>query len=712
LLDAKLGIKTIEDLLNHFPQRYEDYSKIKQIDEVKHGEIVTVIGKIIKTNNIFTRRIKIQEILIVGDDSPRFGEAGPRVVPAKLTFFNQPFILQSLKEGMVIAVSGQAEKINNKLQFKSPEYEVIKKTIAVGVEHVQPLQIKNTLVHTGRLIPIYPETRGISSKWLRARIFPLISQIDNLIKETLSPEILKQENLINLVDAYKNVHYPNSHEDLGKANFRLAFEELLTAQLTSISKKKDWEKGKSKPIELKPFEKQISEIIKKLPFTLTDSQSKAIEEIFSDISKTKPMNRLLEGDVGSGKTIVASLAMYLSYLNGFSSAIMCPTEILANQHHDTIMQLLGRYNVPIHLITSSANKVRDSYGFRADDDGYGKKQKSKIKNLDIRENPPEIRKNPGAAIYIGTHALIEDKVNIPNLNLVIIDEQHRFGVGQRGKLTQKGESPHVLTMTATPIPRTIALTFYGNLDLSVLEELPQKKQIKTWVVPKEKRSKAYEWIEKQIKENKSQAFIICPFIEPSETMETVKSAKAEFENLKNVFSNLKLDLLTGKTKALEKNEIMTKFARGEFEILVATPVVEVGIDIERAAIILIEGSERFGLAALHQLRGRVGRRGQTAYCLLFTSESSNPESLKRLKNLENIDNGLKLAEIDLKIRGMGNLFGAEQHGTLEFKKANISDLYMVTKAKHIAEIVSQNPKNFPELQEKLKSSKIETIINN
>jgi ATP-dependent DNA helicase RecG len=703
LLETKLGIKTIEDLLNHYPQRYEDFSHIKNFDEIQNGEVVTIIDQITETKNIFTRRIKIQEIYL--------GKT-------KLTFFNQPFILQTLKKGMTLAISGQAEKSLTRLQFKSPEYEIIRNIPSVGNGLDRSLhQTPNTLVHTGRLIPIYPETRGISSKWLRARIFPLLNQINSLIEEQLSEKILHDENLINLIEAYKNVHYPINFEILAKTNIRLAFNELLHAQLLALCKKEQWQKEKAKPIKIKPHEEKIQTLIKNLPFTLTSSQNKAVEEILADMSTNRPMNRLLEGDVGSGKTIVAAIAMYTAFLNGFSAVLMCPTEILANQHYQTINNLLGKFQVPIYLITSSANKVLNSNSkIQNSKQILNNNFQNKTEKLKTGKPNAENRKprtdNRDSGIYIGTHALIQDKIQIPNLNLIVIDEQHRFGVEQRATLAKKGENPHTLTMTATPIPRTIALTFYGNLDLSVLSDIPQKKIIKTWVVPPEKRTNAYQWINQQIINNQTQAFVVCPFINPSETMETIKAAKTEFETLKTIFPKLKLKLLTGKTKPKEKEQIMNEFSKGEFNILVATPVVEVGIDIAGASIIIIEGAERFGLAAIHQLRGRVGRRGQAAYCLLFESETGNPNSLARLKNLEKVNNGLELAEIDLKIRGAGNIFSKEQHGFDDFKKANLNDLYLVEKAKNVANSVFINLNEYPILKKSLKNSKIEKIINN
>ncbi len=673
--------------------------------------MVTVFGKVENAKNVFTSRIKIQEIYI--SDIFTTNDI------CKLTFFNQPFLLQSFKKNVFISVSGVAEKIGDRLQFKSPEYEMIKSEIRISKfetnlnfqnsnsknssqqwnnETIE--QLKKSLVHTGRLIPIYPETQGISSKRLRALIFPLLKDFPIFFEEYLPNDLTRKENLIDLVTAYSNIHYPETQEMITKANFRLAFDELLIAQLTAFERKNQWTYQKTKNIDADKHQSKIQKFIEKLPFTLTASQNRAVAQIFSDLDKNHPMNRLLEGDVGSGKTVVAAAAMYLAYLNGFSSALMCPTEILANQHYATINKLLGKFKIPICLITSSTQSKHGSIAQLLN----CSKQKSNNRTIE--------QSNNGPGIFIGTHALIEDKVNIPNLNFVVIDEQHRFGVEQRGKLVKKGLAPHILTMTATPIPRTIALTFYGDLDLSILEDMPQKKQIKTWVVPPEKRTNAYEWIQKQIEEQKLQVFIVCPFISQSETMESVKSAKEEYAKLQKIFKTKRLELLTGKTKAAEKDRIMKNFERHESDILVCTPVVEVGIDIPNAGIILIEGSERFGLAQLHQLRGRVGRRGQTAYCLLFTTDNCNPAAGNRLKNMEKIDNGLKLSEIDLKIRGMGNIFGRAQHGQIEFKKADISNLYLVEKAKENARELFKNIEKYPILKTKLKSGKIENIINN
>jgi ATP-dependent DNA helicase RecG len=387
------------------------------------------------------------------------------------------------------------------------------------------------------------------------------------------------------------------------------------------------------------------------------------------------MNRLLEGDVGSGKTVVSAIAMFLSHLNGFQSVLMAPTEILAQQHYRTISQLLEPSKIRVGFATGS--------------------QKTKIKDCDV---------------LVGTHAVLQKGISFDKLGLVVIDEQQRFGVEQRALIRSKGKNPHLLTMTATPIPRTIALTLYGDLDLSILDEMPHgRKQIKTWLVPSKKRESAYAWIEKQIKNTKSQVFIVCPFIEESETMQTVRAASKEFENLqKNIFKKLRLGLLHGKMKAKEKDAVLGKFRNGEIDILVATPVVEVGIDIPNATIIVIEASERFGLSQLHQLRGRVGRGDKQSYCLLFT-ESKNPMTLERLKAMEKHNVGAELAELDLRLRGPGEIYGTMQHGRKMLKIASFSDFHLIQKVRKEAEKIFPDLKKYPLLSEKLKTINLKQV---
>ena len=646
----KLGIVKFEDFLFHIPFRYEDYSLISKMDKVQPGEIVTVKGTVKKIENQYTRRFKTLQRAKVYDETGSID----------ILWFNQPFLTRVIKNGDLISLSGKIERDGSKLTMISPDYEVI---------------FNNQTIHTGRLVPIYPETRGVSSKWLRRQVFKILEQKDEL-KEFLPLEIIKENNLMKLTDAIEKIHFPKNLEEAQKARERLAFDELFEIQLSSLIRKKEWEeKTIGIPLKKNGFEDKIAVLIKKLPFELTNSQKEAIEEILNDLTSNKAMNRLLEGDVGSGKTVVAIIGMYLTYLNGFQSAFMAPTEILAKQHYKTISRLLSPLKVKVELITGSTKKIN--------------------KDFDI---------------LVGTHALIHKKGEFKKLGLVVIDEQQRFGVEQRAKIKQKGENPHLLTMTATPIPRTVALTMYGDLDLSILSDMPKgRKIVKTWLVSSEKRTGAYTWIEKQVRENKDQVFIVCPFIEESETMITVKAATKEFERLKkDVFPKLSLGLLHGKLKALEKDEILKNFREGKTDILVSTPVVEVGIDIPNATIMMIEEAERFGLAQLHQLRGRVGRSDKQSFCLLFT-QSNNPQTLERLKSLETIYAGAELAQLDLKLRGPGQIYGTIQHGIPQLKVASFSDFSLIEKTKKEATKVYSEIEKYPELLKKTEDINLKMV---
>ena len=662
----KLNVLTVEDLLWHLPFRYDDLSLISEIASVQSQETVTAIGTVVTAKNQYTRNRKQIQTVTVKDETGLL----------QAIWFNQPFIIKNVQVGDQLAVSGTVEKIGSKTQILSPVYE----TVVPGKK----------LLHTGKIIPVYPETEGISSKWLRGRIDYIINNFK--IEEYLPSEILTKYNFPEILSAFKNIHQPESMQPIDNGRQRLAFDELLTLEIIQQTKRREWQKQiLSSPLKIDKT--KISEFISSLPFNLTKSQVLVTDEILSDLAKNKPMNRILEGDVGSGKTVVGAIAIYATYLNGLNSVIMAPTEILAEQHFQTLKKLLEPFGLKIGLLTSS-HKI------------------SRIHNPCLAGRQAESRIN----VIIGTYALLEKKVNLDKVKLIIIDEQHRFGVKQRSILREKGDTPHVLTMTATPIPRTIALTLYGDLDLSVINEMPMgRKTIKTWVVPPVKRNLAYEWIRKQILENESQAFIVCPFIEPSETFSSIKAATEEFIKLKKqIFPDLKLALLHGNIKSKEKIQILTDFKNNKYDILVATPVVEVGIDIPRATIMMIEAAERFGLAQLHQLRGRVGRNDKQAYCLLFTSMETKTD-ITRLKYMQTTLDGPKLAELDLKIRGPGNIFGEFQHGRNFLKVANFSDLEIINKAKNEAQkLISCDPKldKFPILKERLKLSTISDIVPN
>ncbi len=647
----KLDIRTVYDFLFHLPSRYEDFSIISKIAEVQLGETVTIQGQVLemKTNYMRGARIKNMQNALITDGTGTI----------ELTWFNQPFLTRTILPNSTISASGRVDRFGKSkgLSVQSPEYEI--------------LHDGANAIHTGRLIPVYPETQGVSSKWLRRQIHTLLKEhLDELI-EYLPEKITQENNLMEYTQAIKEIHFPQTLEKAQKARARLAFDELFLMQLAARKRRTAWQKKqKGIPFTVKKYQKKITDCIKSLPFTLTSAQQSAIDNILHDVQQETPMNRLLQGDVGSGKTIVAAISMYAAYLNGYQSVLMAPTEILAKQHFISIAKLLEPLGVAVDIRTGSqkGNKEKD---YRYD-------------------------------ILIGTHAVLSEKVTFDKLGMVIIDEQQRFGVEQRSTIRQKGANPHLLTMTATPIPRTVALTMYGDLDLSYLNEMPHgRKQIKTWLVPPEKRKGAYDWIRKQITETDSQTFIICPFIEPSESMQTVKAVNQEYVHLsKDIFPELALGLLHGKQKAKEKDSILQQFRDKEFSILVATPVVEVGIDIPNATIIMIEAADRFGLAQLHQLRGRVGRGDKQSYCLLFT-ESRSGQTSTRLKAMETTHSGAELAELDLKIRGAGNLYGTAQHGIPKLKAASFSDIELIQKAKIAADRVFSELANQPLLEKKL-----------
>ncbi len=637
----KLGIIKFEDFLYHIPFRYEDYSLISKIKDLQVGETVTIQGKVLEIKNIFTRGYKKIQKAVISDDSAEI----------EIVWFNQPYLAKMISPGDEISLSGKVSLNLNKLGLTSPEFEILG---------------EGAPIHTARLVPVYPETRGISSKWIRRQVDKLLSENLEELPEFLPSKTLKKNNLIELRKAIFDVHFPNIIGEASKAHERLSFDELLLLQAQALRRKREWEKNTKGP-GMKPFENELGKLEKSLSFELTGAQKKAVSEISSDLTSETPMNRLLEGDVGSGKTVVGALASYLTFLNDYQTAFIAPTEILATQHFKTLSDILLPFKVKVELVTGT-NKL-------------------KTKDFDV---------------LVGTHAMLSEKVEFQNLGLAIIDEQQHFGVEQRAVLRKKGQSPHLLTMTATPIPRTVALTLYGDLSLTIIDEMPRdRKRVKTWVVPEIKRKGAYAWIEKEIKENKSQVFIICPFIEESESMTTVKAAKKEFEYLQNqVFKNLKLSLLHGKQKTKDRDQILQEFKEGKVDILVATPIVEVGIDIPNATVMVIEAADRFGLSQLHQLRGRVGRGEKQSYCLLFT-ESTSPKTMQRLKALETTYVGAKLAELDLQIRGAGEIYGTAQHGVSMLKIASFSDFGLIEKTKKEAESLIDEIDEYPKFKKKV-----------
>lgn len=651
----KLGIETFSDFLFHLPSRYEDFSIVSKIADTQIGETVTVQGNVVDVKNTYVRRgrIKSMQKAVIADETGSM----------QLSWFNQPYLTKNITINSTISASGQVRRSGSRLSIVAPTFEVL-------------FNADSSNIHTGRLIPVYPETQGISSKWLRRQVYNLIAEHKDELEEYLPEKLLKRQHFMPLREAIEKIHFPPNLEEAEKARERLAFEEFFLMQLASLKRKAEWkQETKTKPYKIP--KKVIKEAIGTLPFELTGAQQRAIDDILSDFAKDKPMNRLVQGDVGSGKTVIAAIAMYTAHLNGYQSVLMAPTEILATQHYKSIAKFLEPLGVQVELVTGTKKLTKPSTEY---------------------------------SILIGTHAVLSEKVKFDNLGLVIIDEQQRFGVSQRGLIKQKGENPHLLTMTATPIPRTVALTMYGDLDLSYLNEMPGgRKRVKTWVVPPEKRDAAYDWIRKQITETDSQVFIVCPFIEPSETMMTIKAVNHEYERLsKDVYPDLKLELLHGKLKAKEKDDVLKRFREKEFDILVATPVVEVGIDIPNATVIVIEASERFGLAQLHQLRGRVGRGDKQSYCLLFT-DSKQALTSQRLKGMETIYSGAELAELDLKLRGPGNLYGTAQHGVPKLKVASFADAELIQRARNAAQEVFPDLKLYPLLERRLDAVTQETV---
>jgi ATP-dependent DNA helicase RecG len=642
----RLGIYTIENLFYHIPNKYLDFSSVIPIAKAKVGDTATIHAEFVSIKNIYTRRGIRMQIGSVKDTTGKIS----------VVWFNQPFLIKTFYPGKLVSLSGKVELFSGRPAMITPEYEILD-------------SFDKPTLHTGRLVPVYPETSGLSSKWIRTKIQNALAVVT--INDYLPSAILKKYRQTDLKSSINFVHFPKNIEEAETGRERLAFNELLKLNLRSEARKISWRKNKIAN-KLKIDKSQVSQFINSLPFKLTPSQESASKEILSDLSAAVPMNRLLEGDVGSGKTVIAAIGAFAAFANGFQTIIMAPTQILANQHYETLKKMFSKYSLRISLLTSSVKKI-------------------------------EIGRSD---IFVGTHSLIHQKINFDKVAFVIIDEQHRFGVEQRTHLVKKTGTPHVLTMTATPIPRTIALTTYGDLDLSVLKEMPKGRiKVTTWVVPEQKRIGAQEWIDKQIAQQKSQVFWVCPLIEASdkESMQDVRAVKVEYEKLKMTFPKRKLALLHGRLKHSEKEKILSDFKNGKVDILVTTPVVEVGIDIPNATIMVVEASERFGLAQLHQLRGRVGRGKAKSYCLLFSNFRSG-NAYKRLKAMERLSSGFELAELDLAMRGPGEIFGTLQSGFPELKAASWSNYKLIKDTKDLAADILAHPQKYPILTKGLNST--------
>ena len=679
-----LGIETVKDLILHFPFRYEDFSKVIPISDLGVNEAATVQGTVrdISVKQTWKRRMFITEASIHDNTG---------VVRA--IWFNQPFIASILRRGSLVNLAGKIGYDDDSFFFSNPVYEII------------TAERKDSPRHTARLVPVYPETKGLTSKALRFIVKPVLESLEK-VPEPLPKEVLRRTKLFDINSAIQRIHFPADIEEAEEAKRRFAFEELFFVQLINVAEKVRLAKEKAMPIAWSLD--RVKKMIAALPFELTTAQKKSLWEILKDIKNKTPMNRLLEGDVGSGKTVVAAITALLTAEAGHQTAFMAPTEVLALQHFKTISQLFKDTDIGIALMTAGQQRLA-------------------LSGMEVASKKVAVAKeiaSGGVHIVIGTHAIIQDTVDFKSLALAVIDEQHRFGISQRAKLAKQWQSPqtapatsptkklrefhpHLLSMSATPIPRTLSLALFGDLNISVMDEMPKGRQvIKTRVVAPNERTDAYTFIRNEIATGR-QAFIICPLIEDSRHLEA-KSVTEEFERLKiEVFPELRIASLHGQMKAKEKEAIMNAFRAREYDILVSTSVVEVGVDVPNATLMVIEGAERFGLAQLYQIRGRVGRSADQSHCFLFTqSESQNTH--QRLQALLTAKNSFELAQKDLEIRGPGEFLGTKQSGIPDLAMKALKNLDLVKLARvEAAKIITSDAslKKYPILASRVEELK-------
>lgn len=613
---AKLGIYTVDDAVNFFPRDYQDRSVLKKITEIQDGEECAVRASLVSDVTESKPRRNLSIIKALVSDGTAF---------LSLTWFNQSYIKNSLENGVEYIFFGKVKRSGMRLEMHNP---VIETAEQFG---------KNT----GRILPVYSLTKGLTQTHLRKIIENSLRLTEDKFEEILPQDMRESYNLSQISFSYEEIHFPQSFQHMEQARRRLVFEELLILQLSLLKAKgiNTKQKGnKFKTVDINP-------LLNKLTFKLTSAQKKVFEEICNDMQSDKKMNRLIQGDVGSGKTIVAVMAIYLAAKNEYQSAFMVPTEILAEQHYRSAGPLFEELGISVRLLTGSTKK----------------KEKEEIKAL---------TKEGKIDVLIGTHAILEDDTEFYKLGLVITDEQHRFGVRQRAKLSIKGENPDLLVMTATPIPRTLALTLYGDLDVSIIDELPpDRKPIDTYAVNESYRERIYNFIRKNVAEGR-QAYIVCPLVEDSDEIEA-ESAEGLAERIRdNELKGLRVGLIHGKMKSAEKEKVMRKFVDGQLDVLVSTTVIEVGVNVPNANLMVIENAERFGLSQLHQLRGRVGRGKYKSYCILF-NQSKSDISRQRMDIMTSTNNGFVISEKDLELRGPGDVFGVRQHGLPELKIANL-----------------------------------------
>lgn len=654
---TKLGVKSVRDLLEYLPYRYEDYSEISLIKDIRPGA-VSIKAKLLQANGRYARRgLHITEA-IFQDESDS----------VRAVWFNQPYRAKALKTGEEYFVSGQYELNYRRYQLMNPSAELV----------------KDFPLNTARIVPVYRQSKSVTTLQIRRAIAGCKDLIDSL-PETLPQWMLMQHSLLPRNEAVMGMHYPETSKQLDEAKRRLGFEEVLVLSLASLLSKQ--ENAAEHALSIPFNEKVAKNFVAKLPFKLTDDQRKTVWQIYRDMEFNYPMNRLVEGDVGSGKTVIAAMAAVMAMQAGYQVALMAPTEILARQHFRTLTQILG-----------------DKSGVRLLVGG--------MKSLQKNETHQEITTGT-AKFIIGTHALIQEKVDMKQLGLIIIDEQHRFGVEQRKELMRKaGHMPHVLSLTATPIPRSLALTLYGEMDVSVLHEKPAGRlPIVTKLVDHGSREALYTQLSEKIKGG-AQAYIICPLVEESEAL-AAKSAEKVYDELsKKYFKGSKVGLLHGRMKSDEKEQAMKAFAANDINVLVATTVVEVGVDVPNASIMVVESAERFGLAQLHQLRGRVGRGDMQSYCYLLLSPETEPT--KRLRAVESSNDGFRLAEYDLQLRGAGAIYGAAQHGALDLRVAKLTDTDLIIEARKAAQEFLDNHENllqYKEIEERVRQLQAVTHLN-
>ncbi|MFH1236559.1 MAG: ATP-dependent DNA helicase RecG [Parcubacteria group bacterium] len=660
---SKLGIRTIQQLLAHYPKRYDDFRTTIPIVRVSPGSRVHIQAKVDLIDNRRSprRRLMITEALLSDETGS-----------IKAVWFNQPFITKQLVPGDVAYFAGKAESDQYGFQLMSPTFE----------------KRKYEQTHTGRIVPVYGLTEDLTAKQIRYAVKLVLSAAKTIL-DWLPQSVLMKYNLLPLNEAVTNIHFPSSAQNLLEAQRRLKFNELFLIQLRAAITREELKKEPAPPI---PFNEEITKrFTGSLPFALTNAQKKSSWEILRDIGKKRPMNRLLEGDVGSGKTVVAAIAIINATRAGYQSAFMSPTEILAEQHFKTLTKLFEKESIRVALLTGSVAKMN---------------RQSHVTRKQLKESAATGKID----VIIGTHALIQESVSFHQLGLVIVDEQHRFGVQQRKKLVRKAVAsqtrntqsitpsnllPHLLSMTATPIPRSLALTVYGDLDLSIIDEMPKgRKEIITKIITPHKRQDTYDFIRQEIRSGR-QAFVVCPLIDPSDKL-GVKSVKQEAERLdKEVFPDLRIGMLHGKLGTQRKERVMRDLLEKKIDILCATAVVEVGIDIPNASVMMIEGAERFGLAQLHQFRGRVGRAEHQSYCFLF-SETESQSSIDRLHALVASKNGFELAEKDLEFRGPGDMYGSRQTGLPPLKIASLTDYQIIKESREaVTVLMGEDPQLTP-----------------